>query len=195
MINNILPYRQELFRKLIHLTALVIPFCIHVLIYPYNLIFLFSSTFILLVVDYCRLNFNFVKKIFNYFLSNVIRAYEENSFLSGTYMLLSFSAILLFFDIRLCIIAMSIAIVSDTVAAVFGIKYGKIILINQKTLEGSYSFFISTILILFFFNYNLSIPVLFTISFLSTVTELFSPTKYDNFTLPIVNVILLFWLL
>ena len=195
MKTNILPYKQEFYRKIIHLTALIFPFMIYKISHPYNLLFIFSITFILFILDHCRLNFNFINEIFKYFLSKVTRKYEMNSYLSATYMLLSFSIILLIFDAYLCAIAMIISVISDTIAAFVGMKYGKIIIVNDKTLEGSYSFLISTVLILFFFYFNQSTLILIVVSVISTITELFSSTKFDNFTLPIVNAILIYILL
>ena len=80
---------------------------------------------------------------------------------------------------------------SDSSAALIGQKYGNIRLFNQKTLEGSFAFLFTTVLIFIFYNINLPISFIYLISFSVTLVELFTPTKYDNLAIPIASSVFL----
>ena len=86
---------------------------------------------------------------------------------------------------------MFITIISDALAAIIGLGYGKLKTINNKTLEGSYAFLISTIIILFILTTNLSLYVITIISIIITAIEAFTPMEYDNLTVPIFSAIIL----
>ena len=76
--------------------------------------------------------------------------------------------------------------ISDSFAALVGIKYGKTKIYGKKSLEGSFSFFISTIIILYMFMNNLSPFEYIYISLLITIVELFSFHRInDNLTIPV----------
>tara|TARA_B100000676_G_C18075605_1_gene847421 strand:+ start:2111 stop:2377 length:267 start_codon:yes stop_codon:yes gene_type:complete len=76
--------------------------------------------------------------------------------------------------------------ISDSFAALVGVKYGKTKIYGKKSLEGSFSFFISTIIILYMFMNNLSTIEYIYISLLITLVELFSFHRInDNLTIPV----------
>ena len=106
-------------------------------------------------------------------------------------MIFSFSIVGIFFDKYICITAITIALISDSLAALYGQKYGRITLINNRTLEGSYIFCISTFTILYFFLLN-NLILLIIFSILITLVELLTPSKYDNFTIPIFSSIIIY---
>ena len=56
----------------------------------------------------------------------------------------------MFFSKEEVILSMLITSISDPLAAIFGIKFGQIKLFNNKTLEGSFIFILSTFLIMIF---------------------------------------------
>ena len=71
--------------------------------------------------------------------------------------------------------------ISDTLAALFGRMYGTI-KINNKTLEGSFAFFISSsIIILLSSGINLYLAMLSTL--ITTMVEIYSPID-DNLSVP-----------
>ena len=146
MIVNILPYKNELYRKLIHLLSIVFPISYYYCRDVYFTYIILTFTLILIILDIVRIITHLLKTIYNKFLGSVTRNYEDVNILSGTYMMISFCIITVLFNKPIVISSMIILIISDSLAAVFGIKYGKIILINKKTLEGSFVFFSLTIL-------------------------------------------------
>ena len=194
MNNNLLTYKQEVYRKIHHLSSLFIPLIMYYLSDSSSLLFISGCLLLALLIDFGRNKVLFIKKIFNYTLKPVTRSYETN-FLSASYMIISFFFITLFFETSIIITAMILSIVADTTAALFGMKIGKVKLFYSKTLEGSYIFFITSYLILYFSNIDLSNFHMIIIAFLTMFVELLSPTKFDNFTLPIATSLLIYILL
>lgn len=107
-----------------------------------------------------------------------------------------------------------IMIISDTFASLIGKKYGRINLGllytgSQRTLEGSLTFFISAFLLCFsaFYYFGLVNPInqkVLTLNLVvaySTITalvgtlvELFSPSTWDDLTVPIATTIAIYLL-
>lgn len=105
-----------------------------------------------------------------------------------------------------------IMIVSDTFASIIGKKYGKIKIAiaytgSQRTLEGSLTFFISAFLLCFsafyFFGllnpinqkiltFNLVIVYSLITALVGTLVELFSPSAWDDLTVPIATTIAIY---
>ena len=90
---------------------------------------------------------------------------------------------------QIAITSLFIVSISDTCAAIYGQKYGKIKLFYNKTLEGSYAFFISSIFLMYFLLtfgvVNINLIFLFIISLTATIVESLTPTKLDNMSVPI----------
>ncbi|NHJ20658.1 MAG: hypothetical protein EAX91_06950 [Candidatus Lokiarchaeota archaeon] len=103
-------------------------------------------------------------------------------------------------------------IVSDTLASIIGKKYGKMNiklpwLKSTRTIEGSLTFFISGFLLCFFAftiftnsitqnHLTLEIALIYSLimSALATIVELISPSTWDDLTVPIATVAIVFLL-
>ena len=187
---NILDYSNEIKRKKIHLVSFFIP--LFYIFFPSH-IYLYISILIIvtITIDLCRLLYPNSKYnyIFNSYLSHVSREYEKNNLLSATILILISAIIIFFFDKNTAIIAISLASVSDSFAAIIGLKYGEIITINHKTVEGFLGFFISSLLVIgtlkIIININIDVILLIFICLLTSIIETVTPTKYDNITVPI----------
>lgn len=185
MVNKTLSFKNEFYRKLIHLSSLIFPF----LYYFYDFVFFIYLLALLTIITLIlNVNYNFLlkflPKIFN--INFVIRKNEYKSLWSASFMMIAFFVVSLFFDKSIVITSMVITSISDPIAGLFGMKFGKLKLFHNKTLEGSYAFLISTfIIILISFN---SINIfLLIICFIITLTELSTPMKYDNVSIPLVS--------
>ena len=184
MSANFLSLKNEVYRKLIHFASCLIP-----IIYIYTTKEIFLS--ILLFSFFANLSTNYYqnKNLKIPFLSNlfnlVLRPYERSRLWGSTYMLLGFILISIIFPKDFAIAGMLITSISDSLAAIIGMKYGKIKIIHNKTLEGFFSFIISCYIILFITINSISFTVLYLISLISGIVELATPTKYDNITIPI----------
>ncbi len=192
---NILPFKNEVYRKSIHLLSSLIP--IAYIFFNKKLIFtlVFFLFLILLIIEVFRFRKNLISLYFNKILGSVVRNYEQSSMMSATLLVMAALFCIIFFDRQVSIISLLILSVSDSLAAIFGLKYGHIRIINNKSLEGTYAFIISALAILFFthFYLNFSIPLFTGILSIVIVSiiEHVTPTKFDNITTPISSCLLL----
>ena len=93
---------------------------------------------------------------------------------------------LLFKDKSIIMASLLTMSIADSFAAIIGIKYGITKIYNNKSLEGSFAFFIISFFILNIFISTLSIFSCFIIALIVTLVELFSFHHFnDNITIPI----------
>lgn len=144
--NGTIHYRDELVRKLIHLFSLSIPIIYYFIPRSDAILILSILTFIALILDLARYLSPSVGKIFYKIFGFLLRKHEVDSRkknLNGaTYVLISALICVILFPKVLFITAFSILIISDTMAALIGRKFGKHRLLS-KSLEGTLAFFIS----------------------------------------------------
>lgn len=182
-------YKNEILRKLIHLFDSVIPLSLFY-ISRENLLFILTPiTIIFVILDFARHHITYLGKIYSTFFDIVTREIEQkrNNVTGASYYLLGCLIVVYFFqDINIIISSLLIMSISDSFAALIGVKYGKTKIYGKKSLEGSFSFFVSTIIILYMFMNNLSSFEYIYISLLITLVELFSFHKInDNLTIPV----------
>ena len=185
MADKTLSFNNEIYRKIFHISSLIIP-----VIYIYTnfinfIIFLTISTVFMFIIN---INYNLILRLINskINLDFIIRDYEKKSLWSASYMILAFLLISIIFPKNVAIISMILGSVCDPLAGLFGQKYGKIKIIHNKTLEGTYIFIISAFLLVSLYSYTVS-TYLLLICVLIALTELITPMKYDNVTIPIAS--------
>ena len=180
-----LKYRQECYRKIIHLSSSSIPFMLWYLGKEAFEPWIVSCAIILPILDYGRIHNKFLYRIYKNLFITFTRPIEQG-ILSGASWVIIGSAITIFiFNEKTAIIGLLVLSIADSMAAIIGIKFGKTHLFS-KSLEGSVAFFITTAMIVFLLS-----PVSFYINFIAVVTatvvELFStPRINDNFLIPTV---------
>ena len=186
---NKITYQNELLRKSIHLFSSILALILYifgkkVIIYP--LIFI-TATYITL--DYLRkktvLNDFYLK-----YFKIVTREKEIMGKLTGaSYLLLGYTITIFSFSEISAIISILIVSISDSVAALVGRKYG-MINIRNKTLEGTFSFFLCSIIIFIPFSFNYF--HVFLICLVITTVEFFDDLLVDdNLVLPIISGLLI----
>ncbi len=171
--------KNEILRKLVHLSSLWM--VLFIFIFEQEISILFFSILLVLftLFEYSRMESNLVKTFMNRYFSAIMRENEittgfKISGLTGSfYFLLSVVLSLIFFDKAVAMIAISIMILSDTVAALIGKKFGTM-RIWDKSLEGAGAFFITTLAILVFFIPMLPVIVAIIISIIITAVEFVS---------------------
>lgn len=151
--NGTIHYRDELVRKLIHLFSLSIPIIYYFTPRSDGILILSILTFVALVLDLARYLSRAVGKIFYKIFGFLLRKHELDSRkknLNGaTYVLISALICVILFPKVLFITAFTILIISDTMAALIGRKFGKHKFLS-KSLEGTLAFFISASIVVFF---------------------------------------------
>lgn len=180
-------------RKAFHMLSLFLPILYMFNNKPFMLILLFFITLITLAVDISRYYNHKIKVLVSKIFSNLMRKEENNSFVltGASFMMLGFFISALCFPKNLVIISWIVFIISDALAAIIGVKIGQT-KINDKSLEGSIAFFISSLFIsmisYFFFEFNVSFYTILITSLIITLLELYSKEIQidDNLSIPFV---------
>ncbi len=146
-------YRNEVVRKLIHLCSLSIPIIYYFISKTSAVIILSIATLVALVIDLSRHFLPSAGKVFYSIFGFLLREHEvdtrKKNLNGATYVLISALICVIIFPKILFLTAFSILIVSDSLAALIGRKYGKHKFLS-KSLEGTLTFFISAIIVVFF---------------------------------------------
>jgi len=208
-------------RKLWHLLGLIIPVLLYLDIFRFvepdnphitrfigmHLILIFLI--FLLVIELIRLNYEPFNQFFIRITGPLLKESEYHQIHGSISYILANFLLFLFFTKELIAISSLILMISDPIAAYFGIYYGKIKFKNGKTLEGAIAFFISSFVVsllflmfitygnignsaLFLSNQNIFriLILLFITSLLTTMMEFFSFSSMmglidDNLTIPL----------
>jgi dolichol kinase len=151
--NGTIHYRDELVRKLIHLFSLSIPVIYYFIPQKEAIIILSIMAFSAIILDLARYFFPSVAKVFYSIFGFMLRKHELDSKkknLNGaTYVLISALICVILFPKVFFITAFSILIISDSMAALIGRKYGRHKFLS-KSLEGTLAFFISASIVVLF---------------------------------------------
>ncbi|HSP87468.1 MAG TPA: hypothetical protein VLN45_05005 [Ignavibacteriaceae bacterium] len=146
-------YRDELVRKLIHLCSLSIPIVYYFISRETAILILSILTFVALFVDLSRFFFPSFGKVFYKFFGFLLRKHEVNhskkNLNGATYVLMSALICVIILPKVLFITAFSVLIISDSLAALIGRRYGKRKFLS-KSFEGTLAFFISASIVIFF---------------------------------------------
>lgn len=146
-------YRDELVRKLIHLFSLSIPIIYYFIPQSDAILILGILTVLALIIDLSRYVSLSAGKVFYKLFGFLLRRHEvdnnKKNLNGATYVLMSALICVIIFPKVLFITAFSILIISDTLAALVGRKYGKRKFLF-KSFEGTLTFFISAIAVVLF---------------------------------------------
>ena len=174
---------QEILRKSVHLSSLTIALFFYLYGKKITLQILIPLTVSFIALDFFRTKSKRLGDIYNYLFNSITREKESNSLTGASYVFLSYSLVILFFNKSIAIPALLIMSICDSIAALIGKCYGTI-KIKNKTLEGSIGFFFCSIIIILLSELHLIAAIISC--FIATITELFAPKKInDNLLIPI----------
>ena len=191
--NGTILYRDELVRKLIHLFSLSIPIIYYFIPVKTSVIILSSLTLFAFIVDGGRFFFKSFAAIFYKVFGFLLRKHEldnEKKNLTGaTYVLVSALLCAILFPKIIFVTAFTILIISDTLAALIGRKYGRIRFL-RKSLEGTLSFFISASIVVLVTpkigNYPMEYFIGIIAAFVGSIVEnISSGFADDNLSVPL----------
>lgn len=181
---------HEVIRKVIHLSSSLLPLAYW---------FLFEREVILQIViflavgfllaEFLRLRSSSVEKIFMSVFGSALRRHEKEKLTGATYVFTGSVLAIFLFPKEIAVAALLILSISDTLAALVGIPFGKHKFF-EKSVEGSLTFFISTWVILSIFFPSASILNII-ISGIVTLAEANPMNLDDNFLIPILSGVLL----
>lgn len=146
-------YRAEIARKSIHLSSLSIPLIYYFISRDMALILLAPVTFGFIVIDLLRYYHKATAELFYKIFRSMLRKHEQDETtkrLNGaTNVLIAATLCVIIFPKLVVLTAFSILIVSDSMAALIGRRYGKRKFL-KKSVEGSTAFFLFALLVVAF---------------------------------------------
>lgn len=181
---------NELVRKAIHLSSSTIPL-LYWFVFDRDVILkgviILASGF--LAAEYLRLHSALGKRLFNLIFGPALRAHEHHNLTGATYVFTGSVLCIFLFPKEIAVPSLLILSLSDTFAALVGIPFGKHPFL-EKSVEGSSTFFIVSMLILtLFFPGNIVFNIL--IAMILTVAEAYPMNIDDNFVIPLLSGFLL----
>lgn len=151
--NGTIQYKDELFRKLIHLISLSIPIVYYFITTETAAIILGILAAFAFILDLGRYLHPETGKIFYKMFGFLLREHEldhtKKNLNGATYVLISALISVLIFPKVIFISAFSILIISDSAAALVGRKFGRRKFL-QKSFEGTLTFFVSACIVILF---------------------------------------------
>lgn len=186
-------YRHELQRKLIHLSSLWIPAVIFYCPRPIAIAIFALCVVGMLTGEYLRTRDFAISRLLRRLFVPILRAHEQRPGLhlcGASYTVIAALLATLLFPQEVAVTVLTIMLVSDAVAALVGLPWGRHRLLD-KSLEGSAAFFVSALACVFVLNTIFMHPAQYiqagiAAAVVATVTELFSSRLHvdDNLSIP-----------
>ncbi|MEW5693598.1 MAG: hypothetical protein AB1765_09920 [Candidatus Hydrogenedentota bacterium] len=187
----------EIKRKIFHICfGLIFPFIIYFFNSDSTKIIVSIILIIVSIAEILRLAFCFINTLFQFFFKQFMRDSEAVEPAGTVYFISGVLIIICLFPKSVAILSLVPLIFGDSVASLIGKKFGRIKISGTKTLEGTLSFFCTTLIISLIINYNLfdanfSLTILFFTAIVSSIAELIFRGNKDNFFIPLISAIVL----
>lgn len=190
---------MHLARRFYHmLGASIIAGIYYFLPYQQMLILFVGFTLLCLAVDITRLNSKKLNDKVMATFGSFIRKSEVNGLTGMTYLTIGVTAICLVFPKEIVTLSLLMLAIGDPTSSIFGILYGKDVLIGKKTLQGTVAGFIAcTVVSFIYFSYfgHMSERIVLAsliAGLIGAISELVPVFGLDdNFTFPILSACLL----
>ena len=188
-MHDILIYHHEVYRKLIHISSSSIALLLWYFGKDNFLPWVLVVAIIVPILDFSRKYVNILKNIYFSLFRYVTRSHEYTTLSGASWVFLGIGITVCIFSEKVAIISILVMSLSDSAAAIIGIKFGTTRLFD-KSLEGTLSFLITTYMIIFLLS---SASIIFSLitSILITIIELFSNKFNDNIIIPIATALIL----
>ena len=178
-----LSFKNEFKRKIVHFASAIIGLSIIYLDREVILPLLIVSAIIFPLLDYMRINNKFVSNFYNSYFHSITRSFESKKLTGASFVFWGALITYILFEPKVAGIALIVMSLADANAAIIGVGYGNTKLLN-KSLEGSFAFYVTTFSILYIFKIPLIISLF--ISVIATFTELIEiPKINDNISIPL----------
>jgi dolichol kinase len=199
--NATIDYRYEIVRKGIHLFSLCIPIIYFFISQQFALCLLLPITAVCISVDMTRYYFPSVSRWFYRWFGWLLRRHETDTnqkrLTGASNVLISASLCVLLFPKVIALNAFTILIISDTISALIGRRFGRHRFL-AKSLEGSLAFFISAVIVIAIAPKVNRLPTEYVIGIIAaaigTVVEALPIRIDDNLTIPLAVGFSLWWL-
>ena len=177
---DLLNIREELKRKIIHLGCAVLPLLYYFYLSREQIVILCSTISILfLIAEILRFKHRKSEVLFQNIFFPILREKEKNKHITGaTYLFISATVTFIIFKKEIAVPAVMILTIADSFAAIVG-KMTDSAKLFDKSLAGSVSFFIISIMILLLFVPDLGLLIL-VIAVIVTIIEVLPLPINDN---------------
>jgi len=196
MLNKKAKFKQELSRKVIHLSSLWIPVLYYISNFAVMLLVFSIITPIFVACDILRHRKTRLGKKVRLFctalkLDNIFRLHEKRGGISGaSYMLISALICLIVFPKPIFIIAFVVLMIADSAAALIGMRFGISKVVGSKTFLGTMAFFGVSGVIATVLSYNFGLDMRHAVfaAGITTLAEMLSEKLKvdDNLLIPLV---------
>jgi dolichol kinase len=195
-------YKNELYRKGIHMVSLSVPFVYYFITKQLALTILIPLLIFSLTIDYGRYYSPklavYVKKIFGFLMRDHEWDHKKKNLNGATYVIISAVFVILIFPKVFVITSFAVLIIGDAVAALIGRRYGKTKFL-LKSLQGTSAFFLFSCFVVLVTPKVEGLLAEYLIGFFAVavgaIAENVSGTwADDNFTIP-VTVCITMWIL
>ncbi len=181
-----LDYRGEVWRKLLHLFAMVMPIGYHLAPRRLALTAIGAAFLISLFADICRLRNWRIQRFWTPVTDCIVRPKESAGFTGATHILFSGFICLLLFSLPAAALGMSTIILGDAAAALIGRKWGRHKFNHaDRSWEGSLSFLAASLVAALVLP-GLPIWIGVVGATIATVVEAFSNKLDDNLSVPLI---------
>jgi dolichol kinase len=133
--------KQELRRKSIHLSMIIIPVWVYVTPPSWGLLGLIIATLATVALDLLRLSDQRLRRFFLQLFRSMIRRHEEEHLLGSTYFMIAALLSTIAFDKMIAIAALTFLVLGDSAAAFAGKKFGRPTYWG-KSIQGSLACFV-----------------------------------------------------
>ncbi len=153
---------------------------------------------VLVAFDLIRLRYGAVNDVALRLFGGLMRREELQSISGNSFYVIGLLVAVLFFPKNLVLLSVLFLAIGDPAAAVVGSLYGKHKIVGKKSLEGAIANFVLTGVASFLFaHFYLTLPLTFSLCMfaiggtVSVIAELFPAPIDDNFSIPVLSVVLL----
>ena len=140
---------NELFRKAIHLIALIIPISYSFYGKHFTLILVGTGLTVAVVVEILKKGSQRFFRKFESLFSHLLRAHELTGITGATYLLLSSFICVLFFDQWIALVCLYFLLIADALGALVGRLWGRHYIFHHRSYEGCFVFLIACVVIIY----------------------------------------------
>ena len=177
-------FKNELLRKSIHICNSLFAYMLFFFNQEKVAVFIGFGAILIISFELLRIRYIKINQIFLKIFGKVTRNFEKDQLTGATYVMISSFLVMFCFDMHVCIASILIMSYADTAAAIIGKKYGTTRIFN-KTLEGSFAFFLVAFLIVLSIYPEINLFYSLIAILMATIVELLPLKIDDNFTVPI----------
>ncbi len=177
--------RQEIKRKVIHISSTVFPIS-YLFLKKQDLLLILGTLIVFAVtVELCRFFSYKCSKIFDKLVGSLLRYREKQKFTGATNLLIAFYVSVLIFNQSVAIAVMLFVALSDALSALAGKKWGRKKIFKDKTCIGCLVFAATGFIVILIVP-GLPFAAGLTGLIAATAVDIFIDTIDDNITIPLI---------